>query len=293
MKKVCLVLSIIIFLSLVSCDLGRPGNSTAGSRKQEAPSEQVTAPAKDSATSNPTAIISLSVLPKRQSVEVGQTRTDCGYVLVKRGNGCSTSPEDIFFESDDESIATISFSKLVLNDFIYYSITGVDAGETTVYARNADGTVISEKITVTVTKKEEYTKPPVPPETKPKPATEPITDPVTDSDTESTTDPVTEPITEPVTEPTLEIVLLTSPVSRNETATLKICGKPNTEYTITVYYKSGASTADGLEPKRSDANGFAEWSWKIGGKTSPGTYRIVIREKGQKDSKTTAYITIN
>lgn len=140
-------------------------------------------------------------------------------------------------------------------------------GETTAYARNTDGTVLSEKITITVTGKKKNTEPPAPPETKPESTTEPAIE------------PVTEPATEPVTEPTLEVVLLTSPVSRNETATLRICGKPDTEYTITVYYKSGASTADGLEPKYSDANGFAEWSWKIGGKTSLGTYRIVVKSK--------------
>lgn len=293
MKKICFVLSALFFLSLVSCALDRPGNSTSDRCNPETTSEQITASAKDSAAST---IISLSVLPKTQSVKVGQTRTDCGYILVRHEHDDSTFLEDIFFEIDNESIATISFSKQVLDDFIYYSITGISPGETTAYARNTDGTVSSEKITITVTGKKKNTEPPAPPETKPEstiePVTKPVTEPVTEPITEPITEPVTAPVTEPVTEPTLEVVLLTSPVSRNETATLRICGKPDTEYTITVYYKSGASTADGLEPKYSDANGFAEWSWKIGGKTSLGTYRIVVREKGQKDSTITASITI-
>ena len=69
--------------------------------------------------------------------------------------------------------------------------------------------------------------------------------------------------------------------SRNEIATVSITGKPNTTYSITVYYSSGASKADGLENKTSDANGKVSWSWKIGGRTKPGTYNIVITGGGQ------------
>lgn len=122
MKKICFVLSALFFLSLVSCALDRPGNNTSDRCNPETPSEQITASAKDSAAST---IISLSVLPKTQSVKVGQTRTDCGYILVRHEHDDSTFLEDIFFEIDDESIATISFSKQVLDDFVYYSITGI------------------------------------------------------------------------------------------------------------------------------------------------------------------------
>lgn len=65
--------------------------------------------------------------------------------------------------------------------------------------------------------------------------------------------------------------------SRNEYATVSINGQPNTEYNIKVYYSSGASTADGLESKTSDSNGDVSWTWKIGCKTNPGTYRLVIK----------------
>ena len=61
-------------------------------------------------------------------------------------------------------------------------------------------------------------------------------------------------------------------------------GKANTEYTITVYYKSGPSSASGLDPKTSDANGYVSWSWKVGGRTAPGTYRIVVEGGGEKVS---------
>lgn len=74
--------------------------------------------------------------------------------------------------------------------------------------------------------------------------------------------------------------------SRNEIATVSITAKPNTTYSITVYYSSGASKADGLENKTSDANGNVSWSWKIGGRTKPGTYNIVITGGGQTLEKT-------
>lgn len=73
--------------------------------------------------------------------------------------------------------------------------------------------------------------------------------------------------------------------SRNEIATVSIKAAPNTEYRISVYYSSGASSAAGLEPKTSDANGNVSWSWKIGGKTNPGTYNLNITGGGEKITK--------
>ncbi|MDR1409981.1 MAG: hypothetical protein LBJ12_06945 [Oscillospiraceae bacterium] len=69
--------------------------------------------------------------------------------------------------------------------------------------------------------------------------------------------------------------------SRNEIATLSITGEPNTLYSITVYYNSGASTASGLEDKKSNSAGVVSWSWKIGGRTAAGTYRVVIAGGGE------------
>ena len=69
--------------------------------------------------------------------------------------------------------------------------------------------------------------------------------------------------------------------SRNENATISITGLPNTQYSIAVYYNSGKSTAAGLVNKTSDANGHVSWTWKIGSKTNPGTYRAVITGGGE------------
>jgi hypothetical protein len=79
----------------------------------------------------------------------------------------------------------------------------------------------------------------------------------------------------------IQLISLTSPAFVNNPATIKIQGKANTEYTISVYYSTGASTAKGLEAKTSDANGVVSWTWKVGGRTKPGNYRIVIKGGGE------------
>jgi hypothetical protein len=74
----------------------------------------------------------------------------------------------------------------------------------------------------------------------------------------------------------LEIVSVTSPVSRGAIASLTAKSSPNASCSITVYYKSGASSAAGLSPKTADSNGMVSWSWKVGARTTPGTWRIVV-----------------
>lgn len=61
----------------------------------------------------------------------------------------------------------------------------------------------------------------------------------------------------------IEVVSLTSPISRGAQASITIKTAPNVQCSITVYYKSGASKAKGLEPKNSDENGNCTWSWKV------------------------------
>lgn len=80
----------------------------------------------------------------------------------------------------------------------------------------------------------------------------------------------------------ITITQVSSQVKRNETAIVSIKGKPNTEYSISVYYSTTASKASGLEKKQSDANGNVTWNWKIGGKTKFGTFKIVISGGGEK-----------
>lgn len=109
-------------------------------------------------------------------------------------------------------------------------------------------------------------------------------------------EPAEEPSEEPVQESSeepqavLSFTSFPSSVSRNSTATVSIHGQPNTDYSITVYYKSGAASADGLETKTSDANGNVTWSWKIGAKTST-SYQPSVTVSGGGE-KITAKFTV-
>ena len=84
-------------------------------------------------------------------------------------------------------------------------------------------------------------------------------------------------------------VILPDTVGRNEKATVAIIGKAGVTYDIDVYYKSGESSAKGLEDQTADANGFVSWTWKIGPSTAAGTYRIEVTGNGVSQ---TVYFTV-
>ena len=75
----------------------------------------------------------------------------------------------------------------------------------------------------------------------------------------------------------IEILEFTEVVQHGDRAVLRIHGKPNTEYAITVYLKSGPSTNSGLVSKRSDENGICEWNWKVYKGTAVGKFKVVIK----------------
>ncbi|MBD5129653.1 MAG: hypothetical protein HDT43_06995 [Ruminococcaceae bacterium] len=85
----------------------------------------------------------------------------------------------------------------------------------------------------------------------------------------------------------IELISMTNPVRRNEDAQITIKGTPNTEYSIKVIYSSGASTADGLENKFSDSNGYVTWTWHVGGRTKLGDNKRVEIGGGGQTLKTT------
>lgn len=151
-----------------------------------------------------------------------------------------------------------------------------------------------------------FTEPSTEPSTKP--ATVPSTEPTAESTEAATKEPTTAPTQAPETETTQPTTVSTQPpetestqsplitdgeivfveypetVHRNQKATVTIKGKPNTEYSITVYYKSGPSSASGLEAKVSDSDGYVSWTWKVGAKTSAGTYDIVVSGGGEEET---------
>ena len=74
---------------------------------------------------------------------------------------------------------------------------------------------------------------------------------------------------------TVRLVRVTSPVSPGAYATLVARVVPSRRCSITVYYKSGPSSAAGLYPKR-PSGGRVSWTWKVGTRTTPGRWPIVV-----------------
>lgn len=76
---------------------------------------------------------------------------------------------------------------------------------------------------------------------------------------------------------TVEIVSITSPVKPGANATLIAQTTPGADCSITVYYKSGPSSASGLGATTADSSGRVSWTWKVGTSTTPGSWRVVVK----------------
>lgn len=84
------------------------------------------------------------------------------------------------------------------------------------------------------------------------------------------------PIIPPAGTGALEIVSITSPISKGANATLTAQTSPSASCSITVYYKSGPSKAAGLDPKTASPAGLVSWTWKVGAKTTSGNWPIEV-----------------
>lgn len=76
----------------------------------------------------------------------------------------------------------------------------------------------------------------------------------------------------------INLVSMTSPVSRGSEVTISIKGLPNTAYDIDVIYSSGESKASGLEDKTSDSEGNVSWTFKVSSNVKVGTYEVKITD---------------
>ncbi len=115
--------------------------------------------------------------------------------------------------------------------------------------------------------------------------TEKSTEKPTEKPTEKLTEKVTEKPTEKPTEASIPIIInYPEKINAGETATVWINAAPNTKYTIDVEYKSGKSKAEGLYPKTTDSNGYAEWSWEVGAGTTEGNIVVTISGGGSSQS---------
>ena len=86
---------------------------------------------------------------------------------------------------------------------------------------------------------------------------------------------------EPVQSTKLTLVSGPGTCNPGQYATVKIKGKANTSYTCTVTYKSGESKAAGLGTQSTDSNGYASWTWKVGTRTTAGSWPVDIYGNGE------------
>ena len=92
---------------------------------------------------------------------------------------------------------------------------------------------------------------------------------------------------------TITVVSVTSVARPGTDARLQIDTSPGTACGITVIYKSGSSRAQGLVPKRANDKGRIVWVWRVGTRTTPGTWPIVIEcTLGQQRAKGGTQFTV-
>lgn len=83
-------------------------------------------------------------------LKIGE-KCSSGYLNVKVEDVSKFSSDDVIFVTDNSEVATISPTKVALATCLYFDILAVGPGETQVYATSKDGSVVSERIKVTVT----------------------------------------------------------------------------------------------------------------------------------------------
>jgi hypothetical protein len=83
----------------------------------------------------------------------------------------------------------------------------------------------------------------------------------------------------------LGLVSVTERVGAGDMARIELTAQPGVEYRIEVHYKSGISTAKGLEARMPYPNGRLVWEWKVNSRVTPGDYGIrVVRVGDEQDA---------
>lgn len=81
--------------------------------------------------------------------------------------------------------------------------------------------------------------------------------------------------------PSLKVTSSNLNVSHGDYASVTIQTAPGATGTIEVDYSSGPSTSSSLVPKTSDSSGHITWEWKVGTRTTPGTWPVIITVNGK------------
>jgi hypothetical protein len=91
----------------------------------------------------------------------------------------------------------------------------------------------------------------------------------------------------------LAFTSLTSPAARGSNATATVRTAPGAYCTIVVTYKSGPSKAAGLTPKNADGSGVASWTWKVGTRTTLGSWPVKVAcSSGGLNKSVTKYFQV-
>ena len=78
----------------------------------------------------------------------------------------------------------------------------------------------------------------------------------------------------------IELLEKPNPAYASRQARVRVKVEPGTSAQLSVYYKSGKSTAKYLGWKTADENGHIEWEWNVGFNTTPGTWPFVVETAG-------------
>lgn len=74
----------------------------------------------------------------------------------------------------------------------------------------------------------------------------------------------------------IELLEKPDPAVASKQAKVKVKMEPGASAQLSVYYKTGKSTAKYLGWKTADENGYIEWEWNVGFNTTPGTWPFII-----------------
>lgn len=74
----------------------------------------------------------------------------------------------------------------------------------------------------------------------------------------------------------VEFTSVTSPVSPGSQATAVVATAPSAHCAITVTYRSGPSSAQGLDDRTAGGDGAVSWTWNVGTRTSAGDWPIDV-----------------
>ena len=93
---------------------------------------------------------------------------------------------------------------------------------------------------------------------------------------------------------TLKFTALSSPVNPGGYATATVLTSPGAYCTIVVEYKSGPSTASGLAPTNANSSGIASWTWKVGTRTTAGSWPVTVScSKAGLERSITKYFSVS